>query len=78
MRSKERLDFFYEELKFIHKEFFQDLRFGQFILNMVEWIPNNYKIDPFFLEEDDFIKYARAYAKTSYQYKGQYDWVVVK
>ena len=75
MRSKERLDFFYDELKFIHKEFFQDLRFGQFILHLIEWIPNNYKIDPFYLEEEEFIKYARAYAKTSYSYKGQYYWV---
>lgn len=75
MRSKERLDFFYEELKFIHKEFFQDLRFGQFILHLIEWIPNNYEIDPFYLEEEEFIKYARAYAKTSHLYKGQYYWV---
>lgn len=75
MRSKERLDFFYDELKFIHKEFFQDLRFGQFVINLTDWIANNYDIDPFFLEENEFIKYARAYAKTSYLYKGQYDWV---
>lgn len=75
MRSKERLDFFYDELKFIHKEFFQDLRFGQFVINLTDWIANSYNIDPFFLEEDGFIKYARAYAKTSYLYKGQYDWV---
>ena len=75
MRNKERLDFFYEELKFIHKEFYQDLRFGQFITALTHWIPNNYDIDIFHLEEDEFIKYARAYAKVSHLYKGQYDWV---
>lgn len=75
MRSKERLDFFYDELKFIHKEFFQDLRFWQFMTALSLWIMNSYDIDPFVLEEYEFIKYARAYAKTSYSYKGQYDWV---
>ena len=30
----------------------------QFITALTHWIPNNYDIDIFYLEEDEFIKYA--------------------
>lgn len=75
MRSKERLIHFYSELEFIHKEFFQDLRFGQFIMSLFDWISNNYGIDPFYIEEDSMIAKVRAFAKTSYNYNGCYDYL---
>lgn len=75
MRSKERLIHFYSELEFIHKEFFQDLRFGQFIHVFFNWINNNYMYDVFYLEEDIMIEKAREFAKTSYNYNGCYDYL---
>lgn len=48
MRSPERLDEFYNYLCEIHKKYFCDWRFGQFIYNFLSW----YGKDPFYLEED--------------------------
>lgn len=74
MRSKERLDPFYDELKWVHKKYFRDWRFGQFMSNLLGWIVSNYGRDPFFPEEDEMLKYIREYAKTSQMYKGDYEW----
>lgn len=63
MRSKERLDVFYDELKQIHKDEFQDWRFGQFCSNFFGWLYSTKGIDLFFPEEDDMIKYIKEYAK---------------
>lgn len=49
MRDPNRLDNFYMELCKIHKEKFPDWRFGQFISNLITK-------DPFYLEEEDFLK----------------------
>lgn len=49
MRDPNRLDAFYAELCKIHKEQFPDWRFGQFISNLITR-------DPFYLEEEDFLK----------------------
>lgn len=49
MRDPNRLDAFYAELCKIHKEKFPDWRFGQFICNLITR-------DPFYLEEEDFLK----------------------
>lgn len=51
MRNPERLDSFYEILKRIHKDYFPDWRFGQFVVNFM-----GYYGDPFYLEEDEFLK----------------------
>lgn len=61
MRKKERLDPFYKQLKEIHRNYFPDWRFGQLIVNFLGECG-----DPFFWEEDDFIKEIKAWAnKTS-------------
>ena len=52
MRNPDRLDDFYKELGRIHKEYFPDWRYGQFIVNFLRW----YGRDPFFLEEDAMLK----------------------
>lgn len=51
MRDPKRFDKFYEELKKIHSQYFPDWRFGQFMINFMSWYG-----DPFYLEEDDFMK----------------------
>lgn len=48
MRDINRLDNFYNELKNIHKEFFPDWRFGQFIVNFTDWIWGEKRVDIFF------------------------------
>jgi len=62
MRSAERLDKFYDELKEIHKNTFRDWRFGQFCSNFFGWLWSTKKKDLFFPEEDEMIKYIREYA----------------
>ena len=62
MRSKERLDVFYNQLKEIHKEYFQDWRFGQLCSNFFSWLASEKKVDLFFPEEDQMIKYIREFA----------------
>lgn len=58
MRDPSRLDYFYDELKKIHKENFPDWRFSQFISNVVSWIGT----DIFYFEEDKMLEIFRAYA----------------
>lgn len=62
MRNPKRLDTFYDELKRIHKERFCDWRFGQLCSNFFSWLVHEKKIDPFFPEEDEMIKYIREFA----------------
>lgn len=62
MRNKERLDTFYDELKEIHKEYHQDIRFGQFCSNFFRWLSSEKKVDLFFPEEDEMIRYIREYS----------------
>lgn len=61
MRNPERLDSFYEELKDIHKTYFPDWRFGQFCSNFFGWLMAKKKIDLFFPEEGEMLKYLREY-----------------
>ena len=51
MRNPNRLDNFYDELYKIHKENFPDWRFGQFIMNFLNW-----NGDFFYLEENNFLE----------------------
>lgn len=62
MRSPERLDVFYDELKRMHKEHFCDLRFGQLCSNFFGWLMDEKGIDLFFPEEDIMIEYIQEYA----------------
>lgn len=63
MRNPKRLDNFYNELKEIHKRSFPDLRFGQFMMNVLGWIAK--KRDPFFPEEDEMLELIKEYANTN-------------
>ena len=71
MRNVERLDDFYYELNEIHKHSFPDLRFGQFMLNVLGWIYSTKKRDPFFPEEDEMLNLIKEYANSnSTDYQG--------
>lgn len=70
MRPLERLDTFYDELKEIHKKYFQDWRFGQLCSNFFGWLYKEHKIDLFFPEENEMIKYIKEYAN---KYGQNYD-----
>ena len=61
MRDPNRLDKFYDELKSIHKKHFPDWRFGQLCSNFFGWLMSKKKMDLFFPEEDQMIKYFREY-----------------
>lgn len=65
MRNPNRLDSFYEELKRIHQSNCPDLRFGQFVINVFDWIENTKKRRPFYLEEEEmrelFQEYMQAF-----------------
>ena len=55
MRDINRLDNFYNILKELHKNI-PDWRFGQFMMNFIEWYRFKYKRDIFYIEEDKMIK----------------------
>lgn len=56
MRDANRLDYFYETLKGYHKYYFTDWRFGQLIINFLNWHLNKYKTDGFYVEENEMLK----------------------
>lgn len=58
MRNPDRLDFFYDRLKLIHKRYFPDWRFGQLMYNFLR------TCDPFYFEEEEFLEKINDYAKT--------------
>ena len=62
IRPASRLDSFCDELKKIHKEHFCDWRFGQLCSNFFSWLASEKKVDLFFPEEDQMIKYIREFA----------------
>lgn len=64
MRDPKRLDFFYEELKCIHQDVYPDLRFGQFVINVFDWISRTKQRRPFGLEEQEMLALFREYAKS--------------
>lgn len=64
MRDPERLDEFYKRLKNIHKMYFSDLRFIQFLTSINSFIENTYSKDPFYIEEDEYLNYARHFKET--------------
>ena len=59
MRNPDRLDAFYEHVRDIHKNYFPDWRFSQFISNFLCW----YGKDPFYLEEGDFLEKLKEFTK---------------
>lgn len=63
MRKPERLDKFYSELCRIHKQYFPDWRFGQFISNVF----SDFNQDPFFYEEDTMLQKVKSYVANIYK-----------
>ena len=63
MRKPERLDKFYSGLKDIHKTYFCDWRFGQFMSNFFGWVQREKSMDIFFPEEDDMLKYLKEFVE---------------
>lgn len=61
MRNPERLNSFYDELKRIHKTYFPDWRFMQFIINYQRWQETHYHNDGFHLEEDAAMERIKEY-----------------
>ena len=61
MRDIDRLDAFYENLKAVHKNYVPDWRFGQFILNFIEWYGAKYRRDVFYVEEDTMARLFREF-----------------
>lgn len=55
MRDPNRLDRFYTELCRIHRTYFPDWRYGQFMVNFSNWLKGMEKIDPFFPEESEML-----------------------
>ena len=64
MRDPKRLDYFYEELKHIHQDECPDLRFGQFVINVFDWISTTKQRRPFGLEEEAMLALFREYVET--------------
>ena len=52
MRDPNRLYKFYENLRDIHMTHFSDWRFGQLVINFIEWYYNKYGRDIFYIEDD--------------------------
>ena len=63
MRNPGRLDYFYGEMKNLHKENFPDLREGQFLVLFLEWIHNTKHKDPFHPETEEILALLREFVE---------------
>ena len=63
MTNQDRLHSVYQELCEIHKKSFPEMRTSQFLLNLMGWINAEYG-DPFFIEDDKLLEYAKEYANS--------------
>ena len=61
MRDANRLDNIYNNFKELHKYAVPDWRFGQLMLNFMNWYYNKYKTDIFYIEDDKIIKVFREF-----------------
>lgn len=69
MRDKNRIPEFTRELERMWIQYYSDLRFGQLMMNFLNYVALEYKRDPFFPEEAEMLKYLKEYAKKSPYYK---------
>lgn len=69
MRDKNRIPEFTKELERIWMQCYPDLRFGQLMMNFLNYVALEHKRDPFFPEESEMLKYLKEYAKKSPYYK---------
>lgn len=69
MRDVNRIPKFTKELEKIWIRYYSDLRFGQLMMNFLNYVALEHKRDPFFPEESEMLKYLKEYAKKSPYYK---------
>lgn len=69
MRDKNRISVFTKELERVWMQCYPDLRFGQLMMNFLNYVALEHKRDPFFPEESEMLKYLKEYAKKSSFYK---------
>jgi len=69
MRDQNRIPEFIKELERIWMQYYPDWRFGQLMINFLNYVALEHKRDPFFPEESDMLKYLKEYAKKSPYYK---------
>ena len=69
MRDTNRIPVFIKELEKIWMQCYPDLRFGQLMMNFLNYVALEHKRDPFFPEESEMLKYLKEYAKKSSFYK---------
>lgn len=69
MRDKNRIPVFMRELDRVWMQWYPDLRFGQLMMNFLNYVALEHKRDPFFPEESEMLKYLKEYAKKSSFYK---------
>lgn len=69
MRDKNRIPVFMRELERVWTQYYPDLRFGQLMMNFLNYVALEHKRDPFFPEESEMLKYLKEYAKKSSFYK---------
>lgn len=69
MRDTNRIYPFINELRTIWSVYYPDWRFGQLMMNFLNYVALEHKRDPFFPEETEMLKYLKEYAKKSPYYK---------
>lgn len=69
MRDKNRIPVFMRELERVWTQYYPDLRFGQLMMNFLNYVALGHKRDPFFPEKSEMLKYLKEYAKKSSFYK---------
>lgn len=57
MRKTNRIYPFCTALANYWSIYFPDLRFGQMMMNFFAWHNATYRTDPFYIEEDEFLKH---------------------
>ena len=67
MRDKNRLYDFYNVLMDTHITYVPDLSFGQICGNLFKWIRGEYKVDPFFVEDDKMKEYIDRFITTMHK-----------
>lgn len=61
MRKAERLDDFYNDIRFLHKKYLSDWRFLQLMLNFFSWHLDKYGNDGFYVGDAETIDRFREY-----------------
>lgn len=63
MRDPERLQFYYDRLEELHKQYCPDWRISQFLMNFLQW----FGMDPYYLEDNRFIEKVKEYCKATFK-----------